>query len=84
MGQPEPSPNGERAKREPSPQAASIRRPGARSWAVRSTHVNRRRTVVTENRPKILTGLDQKVRGQVPVLLTHRPQMPRPRSRGQT
>ena len=39
--------------------------------------------VVTENKPKMLTGLDQKVRGQVQVLLTHLTQTTRHRRRGE-
>jgi hypothetical protein len=39
---------------------------------------------VTENKPKMLTGLDQKVRGQVQMLLTHLTQMRRHRQRGET
>jgi len=39
--------------------------------------------VVTENKPKMLTGLDQKVRGQVQVFLTHLTQMMRHRRRGE-
>jgi hypothetical protein len=31
--------------------------------------------VVTTNKPKMLTGLNQKVRGRVSVLQNHRPQM---------
>ena len=34
--------------------------------------------VVTENKPKMLTGLDQKVGGQVQVFLTHLTQTTRP------
>jgi len=35
--------------------------------------------VVTENKPKMLTGLDQKVCGQVQMLLTHLTQTTRHR-----
>jgi hypothetical protein len=34
--------------------------------------------VVTTNKPKMLTGLNQKVRGRVSVLQNHRPQMQAP------
>jgi hypothetical protein len=40
--------------------------------------------VVNENKPKRLIGLDQKVRGQVQVFLTHLTQMVHPRRRGGT
>jgi len=39
--------------------------------------------VVTENKPKMLTGLDQKVRGQVQMFLTHLTQTTRHRRRGE-
>ena len=39
--------------------------------------------VVTENKPKMLTGLDQKVSGQVQVFLTHLTQTTRRRRRGE-
>ena len=39
--------------------------------------------VDTESKPKMLTGLDQKVRGQAQVLLTHLTQMLRHRQRGE-
>jgi hypothetical protein len=37
---------------------------------------------VIANKPKRMKGLDQKVRGQVQVLLTHLSQMVHPRRRG--
>jgi len=40
--------------------------------------------VVNENKPKMLTGLDQKVRGQVQMLRTHLTQTTRHRQRGET
>jgi len=40
--------------------------------------------VVTRNKPKMLTGLNQKVRGQVQVLFDHLSQMLRPRRKGGT
>jgi hypothetical protein len=39
--------------------------------------------VVNENKPKMLTGLDQKVRGQVQVLLIHLTRMTGHRRRGE-
>jgi len=39
--------------------------------------------VVTENKPKMLTGLHQKVRGQVQVLRTQLTQTTRHRRRGE-
>ena len=39
---------------------------------------------VTENKPKMLTGLDQKVGGQVQVFRTHLTQTLRHRQRGET
>ena len=61
-----------------------------------STHRESLINVVTGNKPKMLTpvrfktnqphrqGLDQKVRGQVQVLLTHLTQTSRHRQRGET
>jgi hypothetical protein len=40
--------------------------------------------VVKKNKPKMLTGLDQKVRGPVGVLRTHPAQMSSHRRRGTT
>jgi hypothetical protein len=40
--------------------------------------------VVSFNKPKMLTGLNQKVRDQVSVLLPYRSQMLRHRRRGET
>ena len=40
--------------------------------------------VVTRAKPKMLTGLNQKVRGQVQVLLIHLSQLMHPRRKGGT
>jgi hypothetical protein len=50
---------------------------------VGSTQVNRRKRR-HENEPKVLTGSDQKVRGQVRVLRTHPARMTSHRRRGGT
>ena len=62
---------------------ASTRAVGAWQCVVGSTQVNRC-SAVTWNKPKVLTGLDQKVSGQVRVLRTHPAQMSSHRRTGGT
>ena len=62
---------------------ASTKVVGDQESVVRSTQVNRC-SVVTKNKPKMLTGLDQKVSGQAGLLYTQLTQMTSHRRRGGT